>query len=74
MLDILEFFEDVKKHLKERDGENFSGFGETLNKIREERVTEYVEFSFVLCRERHSHPFLLSFSRNLMLFVTVRVG
>lgn len=40
MLDILEFFEDVKKHLKERDGENFSGFGETLNKIREERINE----------------------------------
>lgn len=37
------------------------------------RVTEYVEFSFLLCRKRHSHPFLLSFSRNLILFVTVRV-
>lgn len=38
------------------------------------RVTEYVEFSFFLYRKRHSHPFLLSFSRNLILFVTVRVG
>lgn len=37
MLDILEFFEDVKKHLKEGDGESSSGFRETF---REERISE----------------------------------
>lgn len=39
MLHILEFFEDVKKHLNERDGKSFSGFRETLSKIREERFS-----------------------------------
>lgn len=40
MLDMLEFFEDVKKHLKEGDGESSSGFRETFNRIREERISE----------------------------------
>lgn len=40
MLHILEFFEDTKKHLTEGDGDSFSGFRETLNRIREDRVSK----------------------------------